>query len=108
MFGRLSLLNSHHFNFPIHEPIRNLSKDNLELLWNGNQYFRGLMRFFNFLESKSYKIQYRVMLSRYRGKTACSSCNGNRLRADADYVKVGQKSISDINRMTISDAITIF
>ena len=102
------ILNSHHFNFPIHEPIRNLSKDNLELIWEGNQYFRGLNSFFKYLESKSYKIQYRVMLSRYRGKTACSSCNGNRLRADANYVKVGQKSISDINNMTISNALSYF
>ena len=84
------ILNSHHFNFPIHEPIRNLSKDNLELIWEGNQYFRGLNSFFKYLESKSYKIQYRVMLSRYRGKTTCSSCNGNRLRADANYVKVAK------------------
>ena len=62
------ILNSHHFNFPIHEPVRNLSKENLELIWKGNQYFRGLNSFFKYLESKSYKIQYRVMLSRYRGK----------------------------------------
>ena len=102
------ILNSHHFNFPIHEPIRNLSKDNLELIWEGNQYFRGLNSFFKYLESKSYKIQYRVMLSRYRGKTTCNSCNGTRLRADANYVKVGQKSISDINNMTISNALSYF
>ena len=102
------ILNSHHFNFPIHEPVRNLSKDNLKLIWEGNQYFKGLNSFFKYLESKSYKIQYRVMLSRYRGKTICKSCNGTRLRADTNYVKVDQKSISDINNMTIVNALSYF
>ena len=103
------LINSaHNFDFPVHEPIRNLSKINLELIWNGNEFFKGLHQFFKYLEKKSYKIQYRVMLSRYRGKTKCPSCSGSRLRKDADYVKINKKSISEINRMTIDDAIIFF
>lgn len=102
------ILNSHHFNFPIHDPIRNLSKENLDLIWLGNKYFKGLNSFFKYLESKSYKIQYRVMLSRYRGKTTCNSCNGTRLRADANFVKIDNKSISDINNMTINNALSYF
>ena len=100
--------NAHYFDFPVHESIRNLSKENLELLWNGNSYFQGIHAFFNFLEKNAYKIQYRVMLSRYRGKTKCNSCHGSRLRADADYVKINNKSISEINRMAISDATLFF
>ena len=106
---KTELINSaHNFDFPVHEPIRNLSKINLELIWNGNEFFQGLHQFFKYLEKKSYKIQYRVMLSRYRGKTKCPSCSGSRLRKDADYVKINKKSISEINRMTIDDAITFF
>ena len=103
------LINSaHNFDFPVHEPIRSLSKINLQLIWNGNEFFQGLHQFFKYLEKKSYKIQYRVMLSRYRGKTKCPSCSGSRLRKDADYVKINKKSISEINRMTIDDAIKFF
>ena len=67
--------NSHHFNLPIHEPYRNLNKEQTKLLWDGNTYFKGLNKFFSYLEKKSYKIQYRVMLSRYRGRTKCDSCH---------------------------------
>ena len=102
------ILNSHHFNFPIHDPIRNLSKENLALIWEGNQYFKGLNKFFKYLESNSYKIQYRVMLSRYRGKTTCDSCNGSRIRKDANYVKIDNTSISTITNMTINNALDFF
>ncbi len=102
------ILNSHHFNFPIHDPIRNLSKENFALIWEGNQYFKGLNKFFKYLESNSYKIQYRVMLSRYRGKTTCDSCNGSRIRKDANYVKIDNTSISTITNMTINNALDFF
>lgn len=102
------ILNSHHFNFPIHDPIRNLSKENLALIWEGNQYFKGLNEFFKFLESNSYKIQYRVMLSRYRGKTICDSCNGSRIRKDANYVKISNTSISTVTNMTVDKALDFF
>jgi excinuclease ABC subunit A len=96
------------FNFPIHKPIHELSKDQLELLWTGNKYFRGLNAFFSQLESESYKIQYRVMLSRYRGKTACPECQGTRLRKDANYVKVAGRSISDLVNLPIGECYRFF
>jgi excinuclease ABC subunit A len=96
------------FNFPIHKPIYDLSPDQMELLWTGNKYFRGLNAFFSHLESESYKIQYRVMLSRYRGKTPCPDCKGTRLRKDANYVKVSGKSISELVNMPIGDCYSFF
>ena len=96
------------FNFPIHKPIHELSKEQMELLWTGNKYFRGLNAFFTHLESESYKIQYRVMLSRYRGKTACPECLGTRLRKDANYVKVADKSISDLVNLPIGECHRFF
>lgn len=83
-------------NFPIHRPIFELSQDEYDLLWDGCSHFKGLHQFFNYLESKSYKIQFRVMLSRYRGKTRCTSCKGSRLRKEASYVKVAGKAISEL------------
>tara|TARA_B100000683_G_scaffold13646_1_gene14100 strand:+ start:1797 stop:4574 length:2778 start_codon:yes stop_codon:yes gene_type:complete len=100
--------NAHHFNFPIHDPYFELSDENKLLVWEGNQYFKGLNAFFNYLEQKTYKIQFRVMLARYRGKTMCTSCNGSRLREDANYVKVDGKSISEINALSIKDALSFF
>ncbi|HSJ11560.1 MAG TPA: excinuclease ABC subunit UvrA, partial [Gillisia sp.] len=88
--------NSHKFNFPIHKPYFDLTDSQKELIWNGNQYFEGLNAFFEFLESKAYKIQNRVMLSRYRGKTKCSLCKGKRLRPEANYVKIGGATITDL------------
>ncbi|WP_147676605.1 excinuclease ABC subunit UvrA [Algibacter pacificus] len=88
--------NSHKFDFPIHKPYFELSEAQKQLVWDGNQYFEGLNAFFAELESKAYKIQNRVMLSRYRGKTKCKTCNGKRLRVEANYVKVGGASISDL------------
>jgi len=88
--------NSHKFDFPIHKPYFDLSQDQKDLIWNGNEYFEGLNTFFEFLESKAYKIQNRVMLSRYRGKTKCSLCKGKRLRKEANYVKIGGATITDL------------
>jgi excinuclease ABC subunit A len=96
------------FNFPIHKPIHELSAEQMELLWTGNKYFRGLNSFIAHLESESYKIQYRVMLSRYRGKTPCPDCKGTRLRKDANYVKLAGRSISDLVNMPIGDCYDFF
>ena len=93
---------------PIHQPINQLTKDQYNLLWNGNENFHGLHSFFNYLERKNYKIQYRVMLSRYRGKTICKSCNGTRLRKDAQHVKIGNSSITDICSLSIEEAQVFF
>ncbi|MDT0690529.1 excinuclease ABC subunit UvrA [Salegentibacter sp. F188] len=88
--------NSHKFDFPIHKPYFELTEEQKALVWDGNQYFEGLNQFFQFLESKAYKIQNRVMLSRYRGKTRCSLCKGKRLRPEAHYVKIGGLNITDL------------
>jgi len=96
------------FDFPIHKPWYLLTPEQKALIWNGNRYFFGLNRFFEHLEEKKYKIQYRVMLSRYRGKRACPSCGGMRLRKEAGYVKVGGRSITDITSMPVSEAHNFF
>ena len=88
--------NASSFNFPIHKPYYELSEEQRQLLWIGNSYFDGINEFFKMLESNSYKIQYRVMLSRYRGKTSCPDCRGTRLKKEAGYVKVGGQSIQDL------------
>lgn len=102
------LKNGIKFDFPIHRPYNELTRQQRELLWEGNQYFDGLHQFFKHLESKSYKIQYRVMLSRYRGRTNCPDCRGTRLRKDAQYVKIANTSITDIVLMPIEDALVFF
>lgn len=89
------------FDFPIHRAYEDLSKKEKELLWKGNKSFKGINAFFTYLEEKAYKIQFRVMLSRYRGKTLCPECNGTRLRQDANYVKVAGHSISELLLMPI-------
>lgn len=96
------------FDFPVHRPIKDLTKAERKLLWTGNEYFDGLTAFFTFLESESYKIQYRVMLSRYRGRTSCTECNGSRLRADSAYVKVGGVSLSELLMMPIDEVLAYF
>lgn len=102
------VMSAYKFDFPIHKPVSQLTKAQYNLLWSGNKYFNGLDDFFKFVESQSYKIQYRVMLSRYRGKTACPDCRGTRLRKDANYVKVADHSISDIVLMQVKDAFEFF
>ncbi len=96
------------FNFPIHRPISALTDDEIQLLWDGNQHFTGLYEFFKFIESQTYKIQYRVMLSRYRGRTECPDCKGTRLRKDAGFVKVGNRSIIEVVLMPIDDSLEFF
>ena len=95
-------------DFPIHRPINNLTDEELDLLWNGAKGIKGINSFFDFVESKAYKIQYRVMLSRYRGKTDCHDCRGTRLRKDTSYVKINGKSIIDIVLMSIDEAHAFF
>ena len=89
--------------FPIHRPYCDLSDEEKDILWHGSGEFRGIDGFFKMVEENQYKIQYRVMLARYRGKTICPECHGNRLRQEASYVKVAGLSISDIVKMPITD-----
>jgi len=96
------------FDFPVHRAICDLSDKEYQLLWKGNEYFTGLNEFFKLIEAESYKIQYRVMLSRYRGKTICPDCNGTRLRKDAGYVKVGDRSIQELMLLPIQDLYNFF
>ncbi|WP_350291752.1 excinuclease ABC subunit UvrA [uncultured Croceitalea sp.] len=96
------------FDFPIHKPWFELSEEQKQLVWDGNEHFIGIHKFFQQLEEKSYKIQNRVMLSRYRGKTKCSKCKGKRLRKEADYVQLNGKSISDIIELPIRKLTPFF
>jgi excinuclease ABC, A subunit len=100
--------NAYKFDFPIHRPWYELTEAQKQLVWDGNEYFTGLTAFFKELEEKNYKIQNRVMLARYRGKTTCYACGGKRLRPEANYVRVGGKSISDLVSMPISDLVVFF
>ncbi|WP_138479360.1 excinuclease ABC subunit UvrA [Dyadobacter bucti] len=96
------------FDFPIHRPYKELTPAQKELLWTGNQYFQGINDFVAELESQTHKIQYRVMLSRFRGRTTCPDCRGSRLRKDASFVKVGGVSITDLVLMPIQDVSVFF
>lgn len=100
--------NSHKFDFPIHKPYYELTDAQKQLIWEGNRYFDGLNSFFAELEAKAYKIQNRVMLSRYRGKTRCKVCNGKRLRVEANYVKVGGATITDLVEMPLDKLAHFF
>ncbi|MFP4287719.1 MAG: excinuclease ABC subunit UvrA [Bacteroidales bacterium] len=100
--------NAYKFDFPIHKPVYDLTQKQKEILWTGNEYFGGLNDFFKMLEENTYKIQYRVMLSRYRGKTICPDCKGTRLRKDANYVKVNKKSITDLVLMPLDQLFSFF
>ena len=95
------------FDFPIHKPWFELSEEQKQLIWEGNKHFMGLNEFFEDLTSKSYKIQHRVMLSRYRGKTICSNCKGKRLRKEAAYVKINETSIQELVALPL-DKLTHF
>ncbi|MCA0959700.1 excinuclease ABC subunit UvrA [Muricauda ruestringensis] len=106
---RDQLVNSaYKFDFPIHKPWFELSDFQKQLVWDGNEHFIGIHKFFEQLEEKSYKIQNRVMLSRYRGKTKCSVCKGKRLRKEANFVKVDNKSISDLIELPIKQLMPFF
>lgn len=100
--------NAYKFEFPIHKPWFELSEEQKQLVWNGNSHFTGLHTFFNELEEKAYKIQNRVMLSRYRGKTKCPECQGKRLRKEASYVYVGGKTLPDLVTLPIKNLSTFF
>ncbi|MDF4204046.1 excinuclease ABC subunit UvrA [Maribacter sp. SA7] len=108
-FYRDQLVNSaYKYDFPIHKPWFELTEEQRQLVWDGNAHFIGLYKFFGMLEEKSYKIQNRVMLSRYRGKTKCNICNGKRLRQETDYVKVDGASISSLVGLSIEKLIVFF
>ncbi len=107
-FQKPLLKNGIKFDFPIHRPYNELNKQQQELLWNGNAYFDGIHAFFKYLESKTHKIQYRVLLSRYRGRTTCPDCKGSRLRKDAQYVHIAGHSITDLVLMPIEDLLLFF
>ncbi|OZV68658.1 excinuclease ABC subunit UvrA [Winogradskyella aurantia] len=100
--------NSHKFDFPIHKPYFELSEKQKALIWSGNTYFEGLDTFFAELEAKAYKIQNRVMLSRYRGKTKCNVCKGKRLREEASYVKINGATITDLVDLPIDELTDFF
>ncbi len=100
--------NAYRFDFPIHKPWFELTNEQKQLVWEGNQHFTGLNTFFSELEEKSYKIQNRVMLSRYRGKTKCPVCNGKRLRPEVNYVKVGNKTITDLVELPLNKLAIFF
>ncbi len=100
--------NAYKFDFPIHKPYFELTEQQKELIWKGNKYFTGLDEFFKELEEKNYKIQNRVMLSRYRGKTRCSTCKGKRLRKEANYITVDGKTISELVDMSIKRLMPFF
>jgi len=106
---RDELINSaYKFGFPVHKPWYELTDEQKKLVWSGNKYFGGLKAFFKFVEEQTYKIQYRVMLSRYRGKTICPDCQGTRLRSDANYVKIGGLSISELVLKPVGEALEFF
>lgn len=102
------IYNADKFNFPIHKPFSELTDDQKRLLWTGNKYFEGLNTFFEYLETQKYKIQYRVMLSRYRGKTDCPDCRGTRLKKEASFVKIGNNSLQDLVLMPIDELQAFF
>lgn len=102
------LKNGIKFDFPIHRAYSELTQKQRDLLWKGNEYFEGIDAFFKHLESKMHKIQYRVMLSRYRGRTTCPDCRGTRLRKDASYVKINDTSITDLVLLPIEEVYDFF
>ncbi|MGY8970912.1 MAG: excinuclease ABC subunit UvrA [Flavobacteriales bacterium] len=102
------ITHAYKFDIPIHKPWFELTEEQKNLVWEGNKDFYGINHFFTALEEKSYKIQNRVMLSRYRGKTTCIECNGKRLRKEANYVKVGNKTISDLVTLPLDELSDFF
>ena len=102
------IYNAEKFNFPVHKPYFELSEAQKFLLWTGNKYFEGLNRFFKHLEEQNYKIQYRVMLSRYKGKTTCPECKGSRLKKEAGYVKVNSKSLQELVMLPVWELKNFF
>ncbi len=95
-FKEQLVFSANEFNFPIHTAYYELTEEQKELVWTGNNFFEGINKFFEMLEAESYKIQFRVMLARYRGKTVCPVCKGARLKQSSNYVKLGGKSITEL------------
>ncbi len=102
------LKQAHHFDFPVHRPYFELTKKEKKTLWYGNEHVHGINEFFDRLEEKTYKIQNRVMLARYRGKTTCKECEGGRLRIESTYIKVGGKAITELVEMPIDELLVFF
>jgi excinuclease ABC subunit A len=103
------LINSAYlFDFPIHKPYFQLTKEQKDLLWKGNSHFTGISKFFKRIEKKNYKIQNRVLLSRYRGKTICGVCKGSRLKESTDYIKINEKSLGDLLQLSIDSLFEFF
>lgn len=100
--------NAVHFDFPIFTPYYELTAAQRKLLWEGNEYFGGINAFFKMLEENQYKIQYRVMLARYRGKTQCPTCKGTRLKKEANYIQVGGKKITELVNLPITELKEFF
>lgn len=102
------IYNAHSCNFPIHRPYNQLSEQEKKMLWEGTPYFQGINAFFQMLENEQYKIQYRVMLARYRGKTTCPDCHGTRLKKEVQWIKVGGKNITELTSLSITDLYRFF
>ncbi len=102
------LKNAHHFDFPVHRPYQQLTKAERQLLWTGNKYFWGIDEYFDELQSKTYKIQNRVLLARYRGRTTCPICDGGRLRTEASYVKIADQSIMELVEIPVDELLEFF
>ena len=102
------VMHSDFLNFPIHKPYCELTRDQKELLWKGNSHFQGIYDFFNDIQEKSYKIQNRVLLSRYRGRTTCDECGGGRLRKEAGFVRINRQNIMDLVDMPIDQLFDFF
>jgi len=102
------VLHSHKFNFPIHRSIADLTPQEYQLIWSGNEYFEGLDKFFKFMEEQTFKIHYRIMLAKYRGRTACRNCRGTRLRPDAQYIKIGGRAITDLVNLPVKEVKAFF
>ena len=102
------LSSAHHFDFPVHTPVKDLTEEQRDLLFEGNEHFYGIDEYFSELQAKTYKIQNRVMLARYRGRTTCSSCKGGRLRKEATYIFVGKTGIAQLIKIPISELQVFF
>lgn len=100
--------NAHQFDFPVHLPYKDLSDEEKDLLWDGNAYFDGINTYFDELEEQTYKIQNRVILARYRGKTTCNTCKGGRLRTEATYVKISKRNITELVNLPIDELLQFF
>lgn len=102
------LKNAHHVNFPVHKPYNQLSAAEKKILWKGCKHFEGIDGYFNYLQAHIYKIQNRVLISRFRGKTDCTSCEGTKLKKEVLYIKVGDKHIGELDKMTVAEAYEFF